>query len=126
MTYKGGKRGKEMLLVPIGGRPQPVVVNNINKTLRCEMFACAFDETWNDDVDIVLYVSDTGKIDGSAPNRAIRWASGELIDIVFGDFLIVAIHRKTASEIDMPADAQRFYQHKYSEYDVNFEQRPNK
>ena len=45
MTYKDGKRGKEMLLVPIGGRPQPVVVNNINKTLRCEMFACAFDET---------------------------------------------------------------------------------
>lgn len=61
MTYKDGKRGKEMLLVPIGGRPQPVVVNNINKTLRCEMFACAFDETWDDDVEVLLYVNDAGK-----------------------------------------------------------------
>ncbi len=123
MTYKDGKRGKEMLLVPIGGRPQPVVVNNINKTLRCEMFACAFDETWDDDVEVLLYVNDAGKFDGSAPNRAI-WASGNLIDIVFGDFLIVAIDRKTASTIDMPAEVQRFYQQKYSGYDVNWEQRP--
>lgn len=124
MTYKDGKRGKEMLLVPIGGRPQPVVVNSINKTLRCEMFACAFDETWDDDVEVLLYVNDAGKFDGSAPNRAIRWASGKLIDIVFGNFLIVAIDRKTASTIDMPAEVQRFYQQKYSGYDVNWEQRP--
>ena len=124
MTYKDGKRGKEMLLVPIGGRPQPVVVNNINKTLRCDMFACAFDETWDDDVEVLLYVNDAGKFDGSAPNRAIRWANGELIDIVFGNFLIVAIDRKTASTIDMPAEVQRFYQQKYSGYDVNWEQRP--
>lgn len=124
MTYKDGKRGKEMLLVPIGGRPQPVVVNNINKTLRCEMFACAFDETWNDDVEVLLYVNDAGKFDGSAPNQAIRWANGKLIDIVFGNFLIVAIDRKTASTIDMPAEVQRFYQQKYSGYDVNWEQRP--
>lgn len=120
------KPGKLMLLVPVGGRPQPVVVNSINKTLRCEMFACAFDERWSEDVEIVLYVNDEGKIDGSAPNRAIRWASGKLIDIVFGDFLIVAIDRKTAGTIDLPVDAQRFYQLKYSEFDVNFEQRPNK
>lgn len=124
MTYKDGKRGKEMLLVPIGGRPQPVVVNNINKTLRCEMFACAFDETWGDDVEVLLYVNDAGKFDDSAPNRAIRWANGKLIDIVFGNFLIVAIDRKTASTIDMPAEVQRFYQQKYSGYDVNWEQRP--
>lgn len=124
MTYKDGKRGKEMLLVPIGGRPQPVVVNNINKTLRCEMFACAFDETWDDDVEVLLYVNDAGKFDCSAPNRAIRWANGKLIDIVFGNFLIVAIDRKTASTIDMPAEVQRFYQQKYSGYDVNWEQRP--
>lgn len=124
MTYKDGKRGKEMLLVPIGGRPQPVVVNNINKTLRCEMFACAFDETWDDDVEVLLYVNDAGKFDGSAPNQAIRWANGKLIDIVFGNFLIVAIDRKTASTIDMPAEVQRFYQQKYSGYDVNWEQRP--
>lgn len=124
MTYKDGKRGKEMLLVPIGGRPQPVVVNNINKTLRCEMFACAFDETWDDDVEVLLYVNDAGKFDGSASNRAIRWANGKLIDIVFGNFLIVAIDRKTASTIDMPAEVQRFYQQKYSGYDVNWEQRP--
>lgn len=71
MVNKDEKPGKLMLLVPVGGRPQPVVVNSIKKTLRCEMFACAFDETWNDDVEVLLYVNDAGKIDGFAPNRAI-------------------------------------------------------
>lgn len=124
MVRNDRKPDKLMLLVPVGGYPQPIMVSNINETLQCEMFACAFDEKWSEDVEVVLYVNDAGKIDGSVPNRTIRLENCQLLDVIFGDFLIAAVDRKTASTIDLPADAVRFYQQKYSEVKVNWEQRP--
>ena len=117
MDNKMENKLRRMLLVPVGKEPIPVMVEKdlqaLLSALGCEAFGCAYDEVIGEDAETFHYVNDYGKLDGSSPNRAVYGAEGEIVDVIFGDFLIGAVSLTDGDPIDLPETAMRRYEERY-------------
>ena len=81
----------EVVSVPVGEEAEPVEIENSLGSLQ--RYVHGYIEVIRpfEDRDVVVIVNEKGKINGLAPNRALIDEDGDVIDIIAGDFLIVAV-----------------------------------
>lgn len=81
----------EVVSVPVGEKAEPVEIENSLGPLQ--RYVHGYIEVIRpfEDRDVVVIVNEEGKINGLAPNRALIDEDGDVIDIIAGDFLIVAV-----------------------------------
>lgn len=81
----------EVVSVPVGEEAEPVEIENSLGSLQ--RYVHGYIEVIRpfEDRDVVVIVNEEGKINGLAPNRALIDEDGDVIDIIAGNFLIVAV-----------------------------------
>lgn len=115
------------LLVPCGCEPRLVEVadslDGLRRAISADRIEFCFSEpsSVTEGVEVAMVVDEEGKIDGrSLPNRAVRGEAGvgggegELLDVAFGDFLVVATDMATGENVDLAHEdldrwARRFH-----------------
>ncbi len=66
-----------------------VYVKDIANTLPVlQKIVCGHIEGFSFYEDVFIYCNDEGKFNGSLPNRAIYDKAGNLVDVIFGTFII--------------------------------------
>lgn len=81
----------EVVSVPVGEEAEPVEIENSLRSLQ--RYVHGYIEVIRpfEDRDVVVIVNEEGKINGLALNRALIDEGGDIIDIIAGNFLIVAV-----------------------------------
>ena len=81
----------EVVSVPVGEEAEPVEIENSLGSLQ--RYVHGYIEVIRpfEDRDVVVIVNEEGKINGLALNRALIDEGGDIIDIIAGNFLIVAV-----------------------------------
>ena len=82
----------EVVSVPVGEKAEPVEIENDLGSLQ--RYVHGYIEVIRpfEDRNIVVIVNEGGKINGLALNRALIDEGGDIIDIIAGNFLIVAVN----------------------------------
>lgn len=118
---KDKNKAVRMLFVPVLGEPYVAMVesDSICDVLGCDMFTCAYDESFGGREVCWHYIDDGGKLAGSIslggirPNRVVYGVDGERdpVDLICGDFLIGAT--VDAEPVDLPQEAILCYKERY-------------
>lgn len=104
------------LLIPTDNIPREIEINDykdIQKAVGGWIESCS----WIFDDKPAIYVNEEGKLNGLMPNRVIRatqesvsWGGdpihvGDIIDIIFGDFVAIGFNPETGEDRDI-SDAE--------------------
>ena len=81
----------EVVSVPVGEEAGPVEIENSLKSLQS--YVDGYIEVIRpfEDEDVAVILNEEGKINGLSPNRMLFDENGNVIDIIAGGFLIVAV-----------------------------------
>ena len=103
------------MLVPVDGLPRPIEVGGL-KGLQKAVGGYVEPCSWIFGDNPAVYVNEEGKFNGSEPNRAVyataadegcvRWDGGtvhegDLLDIIFGDFVCIGFDPETGEDRDI-------------------------
>lgn len=117
---KDKNKAVRMLFVPVLGEPYVAMVESgsICDVIGCDMFTCAYDESFGGREVCWHYIDDDGKLAGPIslggirPNRVVYGVDREdPVDIICGDFLIGAT--VDAEPVDLPQEAILCYKERY-------------
>jgi len=102
-----------VLLVPVGKLPKTVVIDRGLRGLQqavggdIEQFSPFYDE-------VAIICDEEGKLKGKALNRAVYDEdSGEMIEIMAGDFLVVYAPETSENYESLPPELNRKYAEKF-------------
>ena len=102
------------LLIPVGESPRPITIDGL-KGLQTAVGGCVECAGWIFDDQPTVYLNDEGKY-SCLPNRAVyaaaedagkhTWdggtvAEGDVLDVIFGDFVAVGFDPETGEDRDI-------------------------
>lgn len=122
------------LLVPCWAEPRVVEIENSLEGLRGAIGAKGVEYAFSEPVETgdgryieaAVVCDDEGKLHGMMePNRAI-WPEGaahapsEALDVVYGDFLVVATDMSTGEDVDLPPQAVKSWSARFADPSSGF------